>query len=87
MELVKPTCEEILEEVGFEEIHSEIVDKWRWGTVMFEVFRRESDETLWGVDYRVSTDGETNELREGIAEIYEVKQVTRTITSYEPKNK
>ena len=68
-----PTKEQFLEEDGLK-IVSRISDaSWRHGTYETHVFHRETDNTFWQVVFRLSTDGETNELREGG---YQVKQVT-----------
>ena len=47
------------------------------------MFKRVSDTTYWQAHYRVSTDGETHELREGDADVsrvypHEVKAVVYT---------
>ncbi len=54
---------------------------WRHGFYRTSVYHRETDGTYWSACYRVSTCGETNELREGTASILQVvpKQVTTTI--------
>lgn len=80
--IVQPTCEELFEEVGFTEVQRETESGWRHGTDETRVFRRKSDGTFWQVCYRVSTDGETNELREGTAEIGQVKPRQVTVTEY-----
>lgn len=68
-----PTQEHLLEEDGLK-IVSRISDaSWRHGTYETQVFHREKDDTFWQVVFRLSTDGETNELREGG---YTIRQVT-----------
>lgn len=54
---------------------------WRHGSYRTEVYHRKSDGTYWQAKYRVSTDGETNELREGLATIVRVypHQVMSTV--------
>lgn len=81
-EIVKPTCDELCEEVGFEKVDRETDDSWRHGVRVTEVYKRESDGTFWQVKYRLSTDGECNELREGIAKIAQVIPTEVVITKY-----
>lgn len=83
-EIVKPTCDELLEEVGFESVKRDVDDSWRHGVRVSQVFRRESDGTYWRAKYRLSTDGECDELREGIAKITQVKPVAVSTINYEP---
>lgn len=71
-EIIKPTCEEIFNEL-LEFVKQTIHSGWRHGVDREEVYFRKSDNTYWGVDYRVSTDGETHGLREGDADIYQVE--------------
>ena len=80
---VKPTCEELWEGYGFEEIETNVMGTWRHGVMREDIFLRESDQTYWLADYRVSTDGETNELREGGADIYKVIPATKTVKFFE----
>ena len=80
----KPSCEDLLEEDGYEEVLRESDASWRHGTYEHRVYKRLSDETFWAADYRLSTDGETNELREGSATIYQVEPKQVTVTSYVP---
>jgi hypothetical protein len=82
--IVPPTCKEIFNETGFECVERRDNAGWRHGHYRNEVYRREADSTLWSVCYRVSTDGETNELREGTAEISQVEAYQKTITAYRP---
>jgi len=65
--LPKPTCKDILNKEDFESVHREADDSWRHGSYVTEVFRRIVDETYWQVCYHLSTDRETNDLREGTA--------------------
>ena len=78
----KPTCDQLFEEDGFESVHRESDDSWRHGSYVFEVFRRASDGTFWGASYRLSSDGETNELREGLADVFAVEPIQETKTVY-----
>ena len=82
-EIVKPTCRELAESDDVEESDFELVDthsdnSWRHGTRETTIFRRISDNTFWQACYLLSTDRETNELRDGGADIAQVwpKQVT-----------
>jgi len=77
----KPTCTQIWEE-ELDEIKCEIVGTWRWGTIGRYIFHRKEDNTYWSVRYQVGNDGETNGLREGIAEIDQVVKEEKTITIY-----
>ena len=66
---MKPlTAEEILEQ-ELEPVWRETDDSWRHGSYVSEVYERKEDGTFWMVNYRLSTDRETNELREGYADI------------------
>lgn len=69
---VAPTCESIFNDELGEAVNRTDDATWRHGSYRSEVYRRESDDTFWLVYYRVSTDGETNELREGFAKISQV---------------
>ena len=73
-----PTCEDLFEEDGYEPVHRDSDDSWRHGAYIGEVFARASDGTFWLAAYCLSTDGETNGLREGDADITQVmpKEVT-----------
>lgn len=82
MSVQKPTCEDLFEQDGFKDVHREADTSWRHGAYISEVFLRESDNTYWMANYRLSTDGETNELREGTAEIVQVEPFEKTITDY-----
>lgn len=80
----KPTCEQLYEDDGVESVYRHTDDTWRHGSYVTEVFKRESDGTFWQAKYRLSTDGETNELREGLAEIAQVESFERTVVDYRP---
>lgn len=79
--LPKPTHEQLWNE-ELEEIQSEPTDTWRHGSVMETIYHREEDNTHWRAVYRVSADGETNELREGYADITQVEPRQVTVTQY-----
>ncbi len=78
---IAPTCDEICNEL-LTEISSEAQTGWRHGVDKYNVYHRESDNTYWGVSFRLSTDGETNELREGTAQISRVYPRTVIKTDY-----
>ena len=80
-----PTCEQISD--GGSEFHCVLTEadpSWRHGCRMAEVFMRQTDGTFWQVTYRKSTDGETNELREGLAKITQVEPRTVKVVKYFP---
>ncbi len=79
---MKPTHEDLSDEIGVKSVHREADDSWRHGSYVTEVFHRESDNTYWMASYRLSTDGETNELRDGEADIKQVEPFERTVTDY-----
>jgi hypothetical protein len=78
----KPTCEEIFYEVGLKSVCREVDDSWRHGVYVTEVYKRESDGTYWEASYQLSGDGETNELREGCADIVQVIPQEKTVITY-----
>lgn len=82
--LAPPTCEDLWEEDGYERVHREVDDSWRHGCYVAQVFHREADDTHWCASYRVSTDGETNDLRDGLADIIQVRPEEKTIIVYVP---
>lgn len=84
----KPTCEELFDEVHGGPVSREDDASWRHGSYRTEVYHRKSDDTFWMAKYRVSTDGETNELREGLASIDQVwpKHVTKTVYTKEQQS-
>ena len=65
-----PTCEELFDD-ELEEVHRDADDSWRHGCYVWQVFARE-DGTFWGASYDLSSDGESNGLREGTADICQV---------------
>jgi len=75
----KPTCEDLK---NMESVSREADDSWRHGAYITEVFHREKDNTYWMAVYCLSTDGETNELREGMADIAQVIPYERTVIDY-----
>jgi hypothetical protein len=77
-----PTCEELWNEELGDAIWQDADPSWRHGCYINEVYKRESDGTYWRASYRRSTDGETNELREGTAKIVQVEPVPSV--SYRP---
>ena len=77
-----PTHEDLFEEVGFEQLDREDDASWRHGSYVKEWFRRIEDESFWLAEYLESTDGETNELREGGAVISQVEPYEVTLTKY-----
>ena len=79
-----PTCEDLFKEDGYESVHRDSEDSWRHGSFIGEVFKRESDDTYWLATYCLSTDGETNELREGDADITQVEPKEVTTVKYVP---
>lgn len=81
-DLIKPTCEQLLDEDGLKSVQRDADDSWRHGAYISQVFHRTDDDTYWGVNYELSTDGETNGLREGTADILQVRPVTKTVTDY-----
>lgn len=77
-----PTCGELNDEDGVEQVYRHSDASWRHGTRETVVFRRESDGTFWRARFRLSTDGETNELRDGDAKISRVYPHTVTAIEY-----
>lgn len=79
----KPTCEQIFNE-ELELVTERADPSWRHGCNMTAVFKRD-DGTFWEAKFQVSTDGETNGLRDGDARITQVFPKQITITVYEAK--
>lgn len=76
-----PECADLYEEAGYTEIETSVIDTWRWGTVNETIYQSdENPNEFWAASYRVSTDRETDELREGDAQIYQVEK--REVTTY-----
>ena len=80
--MIPPTCEQISEEDGVEVVDRQTDDSWRHGVRVKEVFHRPSDHSFWRVEYRLSTDGETNELADGTADISQVWPAQKLVTVY-----
>ncbi len=80
----QPTCEQLFLEDGLKSVHREADDSWRHGAYIYEVFRREADDTFWSAAYELSTDGESHGLREGTADIKQVRPVEKTTIEYQP---
>ena len=59
-----PTCECLFDEDGIEVVETKN-DLWRHGYYRTSIHHRLSDGTFWKASYPVSTDGETNGLRDG----------------------
>ena len=75
--MVPPTYDELWEEC--DEIEETTIGHWRHGRIMKTVWQRPSDETYWLAKYRVSTDGESNDLRDGLREPIQVMPEMVTI--------
>lgn len=82
--LPPPTSRDLFEEVLDEPISRTDDVGWRHGTYVTTVYHRAEDDTYWQASYRQSTDGETNELAEGYAQIVRVWPKTKAVTVYEP---
>ena len=78
----KPTCDQLYDRDGFAQVYRSVEDGWRHGVDVTEVYQRASDQTYWMATYRLSTDGETNELREGEAYIAQVTPRETTVTCW-----
>jgi hypothetical protein len=79
-----PTCKQLFnEELPLADRKTD--DSWRHGVRVTEVYRRDEDGTFWQAKYRLSTDGETNELRDGDAQIVQVFPREINVTVYESK--
>lgn len=87
-EIETPTCEQINDGDGFlrlrvnQEPWRQNREPWRHGNYITAIFMRESDNACWKVQYALSTDGETNELREGTAQISQCWPYEKTVTDY-----
>lgn len=78
-----PTCEDLRNKKEYKKVHSESDTSWRHGSYEFDVYHRASDNTYWGASYEKSSDGETNGLREGTADISRVYPHQKVMTVYE----
>lgn len=82
--IVAPTCEQLSnEELPLAD--RKVDDSWRHGVRVTAVYRRDKDGTFWQASYRLSADGETNELAEGLAKIVQVFPRQVNVTIYESK--
>jgi hypothetical protein len=82
--VVAPTCEQLSnEELPLAD--RKVDDSWRHGVRVTAVYRRDEDGTFWQASYRLSTDGETNELSEGLAKIVQVFPREINVTIYESR--
>ena len=81
-----PTCDEIFNNELREPVLRADDATWRHGCYRTEVYYRYTDGTHWRATYRVSTDGETNELREGLARMVRVypHEVMTTVYREDP---
>lgn len=75
-----PTCEDLMD---LDPVYRESDPGWRHGTYEFQVF--EWGNTFWAASFRLSVDGETNELREGYADLFEVEPEEITVVRYKRK--
>lgn len=81
-QITAPTCDELFDEKLGDAVMTEDDTSWRHGSYRSQVYHRASDDTYWMANYRLSNDGETNELREGCAEIKQVWPIQVTKTDY-----
>ena len=68
MKVDAPTCEQVYEDDDLRLIN-ETRGPWRHGSYITAVYLRKADGTYWKARYALSSDGETNGLREGDASI------------------
>lgn len=64
-------------------ISDKICDKWRNGTEHEIIFNRLKDNTYWRIYYRSDNDGDYNSFRQNEEAVVQVKEVTKSITTYE----
>ena len=76
-----PTCEDLIEENGYQEVNRHVDDRWRHGSYITQVFKRLDDGTYWRAKYELSSDGETHGLRDNDADIIQVWR--RNIIAFE----
>ena len=86
MTLTTPTCKEIYNEELGDPVLREDDASWRHGSYRTEVYKRDSDNTFWRAFYCLSTDRETNGLREGDADIEQVWPIEVKRIEYTAKN-
>lgn len=85
--MLKPTCNELYNNhEDFVVVKRESDNSWRHGCYMYVIYKRLSDETYWCASYCLSTDHETNGLREGNADIFQMEPYEITIIDYRPVN-
>lgn len=85
--MTPPTKEQLFEE-ELEEVLDSVHTGWRHGATHITTYHRFEDNTYWEAVYRVSTDGETHELRDedyGMCRIYQVEPYEETVTRYRKK--
>jgi len=63
-------------------VRASVIEQWRHGVLLDEVYHRPSDDTFWQVRYRRSTDGECNGLRDNEHTVKRVVPQQVTVTSY-----
>ena len=84
---MKPTCNDLYEDNSiYKSVYRVSQDSWRHGSYVTQVYYRSSDNTYWEAHYCLSTDGETNGLRENGATITQVEPFEQVVTSYRPVN-
>lgn len=86
----KPTCADLYGEDGDGTDGYELADtvndpSWRHGLRVTATYLRKSDNTYWSAHYRLSTDRETHELAEGLADIYEVEPFKVEVIKFKRK--
>ena len=83
--MLPPTCEQIFnEDEDLEVVSEETVGNWRWGHVEECILHRKSDDSFWSCSYRVGSQGETHDLRDGDADIGQVEPTIVVTTKYRP---
>lgn len=85
-----PTCAQLYGEdgdatQGYVLVHTVNDPSWRHGLRVTGTYLRQSDSTYWSAHYRLSTNGETNELAEGLADIYEVEPFKVEVIKFKRK--
>lgn len=75
-----PSGRDMLFEEGFQLVSSEADPSWRHGCYMLDIYKEDATGFFYKADYRRSGDGETNELREGLADIRRVYPFERVVT-------
>ena len=67
--------------------HQKTIDSWKWGTVEQVIIKVKEPEEYFRIQFRVSVQGETNELRDD--EGYDIEKVIpfeKTITTWKAVN-